>query len=411
MAFEQFKYVIIGGGVAAGYAAQTIAQHGENASSQLCILSADSQLPYERPSLSKQFLAGDEIMSDILINDPDFYTDYGIDIRLRTVVGRVDCREKLLYAGNDTIGFESLLIATGARPKDLSTPGFDLAGVHTLRLVSDACQIRKNADNARHAVVIGGSFIGMEVSSVLQRLGIQTTMVFPNDRVWQSFFTPEISRFFEEYYRARGVTFVKEARVDRFLGDDDHVERVMLDSGQELAADLVVAGVGVTPNIELFRNTPLHTDDGIVVNRFLETIVPGIFAAGDIANFNDPVTGQLRRIEHWDNAKTQGQHAACGMLGIRQEYRHVPYFFSDVFDLSYEFWGDTSGAESVVYRGSSEENSLSAWWLDADNRLEAAFVLNRPEEEAEMAPAWIRNRTTLDPDLLRNAESLRGAEK
>lgn len=411
MSIEEYKYVIIGGGVAAGYAAQTIAEHGDNASSQLCILSADSQIPYERPSLSKQFLAGNKMMSDILINEPDFYTEHGIDIRLRTVVGRVDCKEKLLYAGNDAIAFENLLIATGARPKQLSAPGFDLNGIYTLRLVSDARQIRDDIDNARRAVVIGGSFIGMEVSSVLQGQGIETTLVFPNDRVWQNFFTPEMSRFFEEYYRARGVSFVKEARVDRFLGDDDHVRRVALDSGQELAADLVVAGVGVQPNIEMFRNTPLHTDDGIVVNRFLETIVPGIFAAGDIANFHDPLTDQLRRIEHWDNAKTQGQHAACGMLGIRQEYRHVPYFFSDVFDLSYEFWGDTGDAESVVYRGEPAEESFSAWWLDADNQLAAAFVLNRPDEEAEMAPTWIRNRTTLDPEPLGDAESLRGAEK
>lgn len=410
MSTEQFKYVIIGGGLAAGYAARTFAQHGESASTQLCILSADSEFPYERPSLSKQYLAGEASVADILINKPDFYAQHGISVRLETVVGRVDFDSHLLYAGNDIIGYENLMIATGARAKTLPTPGFDLRGVHTLRMALDARIIRREANDASRAVVIGGSFIGMEVASVLQSLGVQTTLVFPEARVWQSLFTPEMSQFFEQYYAERGVDFVTGAMLDRLEGQDGHVERVILQSGQAIPATLVVAGVGVKPNLELFRETPLQINDGILVNRFLETIEPNVFAVGDVARYHDPLTDKLIRFEHWDNAKAQGEHAARGMLGIRQEYLHVPYFFSDVFDLSFEFWGSTVDAATSVLRGDLDAGQFSTWWLDSDGRLVAAFVMDRPEEERALAPDWIRERATLTPETLRTAQFLQGAE-
>jgi len=410
MSSEQFKYVIIGGGLAAGYAARAFAEYGDSASSQLCILSADNELPYERPSLSKHFLASDASIDEILINDPGFYRRHDIEIRLETVVGRIDCDNHLLYAGNYIIGYERLMIATGARAKTLPVPGFDLNGIHTLHMALDARTIRHAAHQAERAVVIGGSFIGMEVASVLQSLGVQTTLVFPEERVWQKLFTPEISDFFEQYYAERGVKLITGAQIDRFEGDNGRVERVVLQSDQVLPASLVVAGVGVEPNLDLFVETPLQIDDGIIVNRFLETIEPHVFAVGDVARYHDPLTDKLIRIEHWDNAKSQGEHAARGMLGIRQEYRHVPYFFSDVFDLSFEFWGDISSAATAVRRGDLDAGQFSTWWLDDDGRLVAAFVMDRPEEERALAPNWIQERAILAPETLRTAEFLQGAE-
>lgn len=408
MTEQQYKYVIVGGGLAAGYAAREIAEHGERASAQLCIISADNELPYERPPLSKQFLAGKKSFSAILINEPDFYTRNHIDVLLETVVERVDCDAKLLITDKGAIHYDALLLATGSRARQLSVPGHDLQGIYTLRLVDDARRIRAAAEHSQQAVVIGGSFIGMEVASVLQSAGLRTTMVFPNERVWESFFTPEMSHFFERYYQKKGVTFAKGSKATAFVGKDNQVAQVILDSGRALPADLVVVGVGVEPNVELVRNTPIEVDDGIIVNRFLETIEPNIFVAGDIARYHDPLTGKLRRLEHWDNAKAQGEHAARGLLGIRQEYRHVPYFFSDVFDLSYEFWGATDEASVAIHRGDVEGGAFSTWWLDEKNRLVAAFVLNRPEEEADLAPTWIREGARLDPDLLRSAETLQG---
>ena len=409
MSTTHFRYVIIGGGVGAGYAARTFVAEDEEVGSQLCILSADDALPYERPALSKQFLAGEESLDDILINSADFYSEHDIDIRLETVVDAIDFDQREVHIGADRIGFDNLLIATGATPKRLPLPGFDLAGVHTLRQVDDARAILRETADVERAVVLGGSFIGMEVAATLQDRGVATSMVFPEGRVWEAFFTPAMSDFFERYYRERGVEIFSRVKPKELLGSDGHVEHVVLETGRALPAELVVAGVGVAPNVDLARETPLHLDDGIVVNRFLETNVRGVFAAGDVARFRDPRTDELRRIEHWDNAKTQAQHAARGMLGMRREYRHVPYFFSDVFDLSYEFWGDTSHAATTVRRGSFDDAAFSTWWLDDDNRLVAAFVMSRPDEERELAPAWIRDGVELDPDVLRRAEALQGA--
>lgn len=399
-----YKYVILGGGLAAGYAAQAFVE-AYTPPGKLCILSAESKVPYERPPLSKDFLAGEKSADDILINKPEFYEKHKIDIRLNSRVWQADLTQKQLYtADNEIIGFEKLLIATGARPRHLDVPGADLDGIFYLRRMGDAQRIREMAKTAEHAVVIGGSFIGMEVSSVLQDAGVKVTMVFPEEHVWQSFFTPQMSAFFENYYRDRGVTMMPQAEVVGFEGENGRLNRVVLNTGTRLLTDMVVAGIGVQANTELFADNGLHLiGGGISVNRFLETNLPHIYAAGDVAYYNDVLFERARRIEHWDNARAQGQHAIKNMMGVREPFRHVPYFFSDVFDLSYEFWGDTTEAAHVVNRGEMEDGRFSVWWLGEDGRLLAAFVMNRPDEERELAPQWIRDGKLLTADQLANS--------
>jgi NADPH-dependent 2,4-dienoyl-CoA reductase/sulfur reductase-like enzyme len=168
-----------------------------------------------------------------------------------------------------------------------------------------------------------------------------------------------------------------------------------------LPADLVVAGIGIVPALSLFRNTGLQIENGIVVNEFLETSMPDVWAAGDVTNFPDSIFAKRRRVEHWDNAVEQGRIAARNMFGRRERFEHVLYFFSDVFELSYEFWGDTAGHDQVVQRGEMSRSSFSTWWL-RDSRLVAAFVLNRPDEERELAPKWIQEGLRLDPEILRD---------
>jgi len=387
---DSFRFVILGGGVVAGYAAQEFARCGIPPG-ELCIVSAEKTLPYDRPPLSKDFLANEKTAEEILINEPGFYEANGIEVRLDTAVTRVDLDNKKLYANGDTIAYDKLLIATGSRPRTLDVMGHELQNIFYLRHIGDARDIRQQAQQAQQAVVIGGSFIGMEATAVLQSSGIATTMVFPEERVWQAFFTPEMSHFFENYYRDRGVTLLSEEEVAAFMGNG-RVEKVITQSGREVPADMVVAGIGVVPNKELFANCGLHiADEGIVVNRFLETNFPGVMAAGDITFYEDVVYNQQLHIEHWDNAVQQGKHAARMMLGEMQPFAHVPYFFSDVFDLSYEFWGDPSGAVQTVHRGAVEDGRFSVWWLAADGRLLAAFVMDRPDEEREMAPQWIQS--------------------
>ncbi len=405
---DSFRFVILGGGVVAGYAAQEFAHCGIPAG-ELCIVSAEKTLPYDRPPLSKDFLANEKTADEILINEPGFYEENGIVVRLDTAVTRVDLDNKKLYANEETIAYEKLLIATGSRPRTLDLPGHDLANIFYLRHINDARDIRQKAQQAKQAVVIGGSFIGMEATAVLQSSGVDTTLIFPEERVWQAFFTPQMSHFFENYYRDRGVTILPQEKVVAF-GGNGRVQKVVTHSGRELPADMVVAGIGVVPNKELFADCGLQiADEGIVVNRFLETNFPGVMAAGDITFYEDAIYDKQLHIEHWDNAVKQGKHAARVMVGEIQPFAHVPYFFSDVFDLSYEFWGDPSGAAQTVHRGEVEDGRFSVWWLGGDGRLLAAFVMDRPDEEREMAPKWIHAGKKLTTEWLKETKNF-GAE-
>ena len=402
---KSYKYVILGGGLTSGYAAQAFADKGLQAG-ELCIVSAESTPPYERPPLSKDFLAGEKNRSDILINEPDFYRENGIELMMDTAVTHVDFKQKKLYAADQEIGYEKLLIATGARPHTFDLPGAELDNIFYLRQIRDSRRIREQAQGAETAVVIGGSFIGMETAAVLQSEGVNVTMIFPEERVWASFFTPQMSSFFESYYRDRGITIMPEQEIDSFAGDGQ-VSHVITKSGKKIAADMVVAGIGVQPNGDLFADSPLELANGaIIVNRFLQTNVPDVLAAGDVTRYRSVLYERPLHIEHWDNAVAQGQHAAKVMLGELQPFEHIPYFFSDLFDLSYEFWGDVQDAETVVHRGSVADGEFSTWWLAADGRLLAAFVMNRPDAERELAQEWIGSRQKLSADWLRRSETL-----
>ena len=325
----------------AGYAAKQLVEAGMP-SGELAILSADSSVPYERPPLSKSFLAGKDTEDSIRINPEDFYRDHGIDLRLKCEIASVDPgRKRLSLKSGGEFGFDKLIIATGARVRTLDIPGAQLANVHYLRSLDDSKLIRQSGEKSKRAVVIGSGFIGMEVSAVLAQKGIETTMVLRDDRIWKQFFTPQMSQFFENYYAERGVRFVKTATLKELRGDGA-VQSAMLEDDQTIPCDMVVAGIGVRPVTELLSGSGIEVGDGVMVNEYLETSQPDIYAAGDVANYQDVLFGKRRRVEHWDNAVSQGQYCAKSLMGERAPFKHVPYFFSDVFDLSYEFWGDPS---------------------------------------------------------------------
>lgn len=392
------KYVILGGGMVAGYAAKQFAERRLKPG-ELTIVSADNALPYERPPLSKSFLAGKDTEEGILISPESFYRANGIEVKLGCEVDGVDAGRKSLHLrSGEELGFEKLIVATGARVRKLDIPGSNLAGLHYLRSLDDSRAIRTAASTAKRAVVIGGGFIAMEVASVLAQRGIETTMVLRDDRIWKQFFTPAMSRFFEKYYSDRGVRFVRQTEVTELRGDGV-VKSAEVADGGTVACDLVVAGIGVTPVTDPVAKSGIETANGVVVNEYLETSRPGIYAAGDMANYQDTLFGKRRRAEHWDNAVSQGQHAARVVMGDRAAFVHVPYFFSDVFDLSYEFWGDPADAEKIVERGDLSSNSFSVWWL-REERLVAAFTMNRPDEEREAAPQWIESKQRVSAEKL-----------
>ena len=405
---KSFRIVILGGGMVAGYAAKEfVAQSGKKG--ELAIVTAENALPYERPPLSKGFLAGKEEASHLQISDAAFYRQHGIPIYRNFPVRKVDLRGRRLQSSSGkVIGFDKLLLATGSTVRRLKVPGANRSEIFYLRQIEDSQAIQAQMKRDKRAVVIGSGFIGMEVASVLASHGVRTTMVFPDDRVWKRLFTPPVSNFFERYFVDRGVTFVKKEKVVAFAHKNRECQ-VVLASGNEVPTDFIVAGIGVTPAVELFQRTPLETDDGIKVNEFLETGVPGVWAAGDIANYPDQIFHRRRRVEHWDNAVEQGRVAMRNVMGKLQPFIHVPYFFSDVFDLSYEFWGDADGHDQVVYRGDMEEKQLSVWWLK-NQKLCAALIMNRPEEEREFAARWILRRPRLNPKALQNARNLKSLD-
>lgn len=391
------KYVVLGGGMVAGYAAKELVARGLR-SGELTIISADNVLPYERPPLSKGFLSGKDTEAGILINSPDWYREKGIEVKLQTVIENVDLPRKRLHTSTEDFEFDSLLIATGARAKRLDSPGDDLANVFYLRSMDDSRKIGSRTATSKRAVVIGGGFIGMEVASVLAQKGVHTTMLVREDRVWKRVFTREMSDFFERYYAARGVQLLKQANI-AVLEGTGNVSAVVLDDERRISCDMVVAGVGAAPVTDLFAKSGISIDNGIAVNEYLETGAAGVYAAGDVANYPDKIFEKRRRVEHWDNAVSQGQHWARVILGDRQPFVHVPYFFSDVFDLSYELWGDGDGATQTVVRGELDSSKFSVWWLK-HGRVLAAFVMNRPDEERQVAPEWIEARQIVSPERL-----------
>jgi NADPH-dependent 2,4-dienoyl-CoA reductase/sulfur reductase-like enzyme len=401
------KYVILGGGMVAGYAAKQFVDLGLKPG-ELTIVSADTSLPYERPPLSKGFLAGKDTEAGIRINAEDFYREHEIEVKLGCQADGIHAGRKDLRfrsgedRGWEVLGFEKLIIATGARVRTLDVPGSDLAGIYYLRSMEDARRIRAHAGSAKRALVIGSGFIGMEVASVLAQKGIAITMAMREDRIWKQFFTPAMSRFFESYYAARGVQFIKQARLAELRGAGA-LSSAVLDGNRAVECDLLVAGIGVQPVTEPIANSGIEVADGVpggvVVNEYLETNQRDIWAAGDVANYQDTLFGKRRRVEHWDNAVSQGQHCARALAGERKPFVHVPYFFSDVFDLSYELWGDPSGASQIVERGDLGSSSFSVWWLQQE-RLIAAFTMNRPDEEREAAPRWIESKQRVSAEML-----------
>ena len=398
---SEAKFVIVGGGMVAGYAVRQFVALGLKPG-ELAILSADKSLPYERPPLSKGFLAGKDTEDSIWINPEEDYRKHGIEVKLGCEISGVNPkRRRLALKSGGEFGFNKLIVATGASPRTLEIPGANLRNLYYLRSLEDSKAIRRAAEKVKRAVVIGGGFIGMEVAAVLAQKGIEVTMVLHEDRIGKRLFSQPTSVFFEAYYAARGVEFLKSATVTELRGDGA-VSAAMLRGGQELPCDMVVAGIGVRPITDLLANSGIDVADGVTVNEYLETNQPGVYAAGDVANYQDVLFAKRRRVEHWDNAVSQGEYCARALMGERTPFQHVPYFFSDVFDLSYEYWGDSSGADQIVHRGDLSSKSFSVWWL-RQKRLVAVFTMSRPDEERELAPKWIEAKQTVSAAKLEDA--------
>lgn len=377
--------VIVGAGAAGGAAAEMLRREGYDRA--VTVIGADKFLPYDRPNLSKDYLAGTAPEEWIPLRSADFYREQKIDILTNTTVAAVEAKQKqVILSDGHSLGYGALLLATGAEPVRLAIPGDDLPHVCYLRTLADSRRIIHGAKNAKRAVIIGASFIGLEVAWSLRERKLEVAVVGKGSLPFQKILGRELGNLIRETHEAHGVQF-HLGRTPATIQE----RHVQLDDGTILDCDLVVVGIGVRPNTALAENAGIATDNGVLVNEFLETNVSGIFAAGDIARWPDPRAGRIR-VEHWVVAQRQGQTAARNILGAREPFVVPPFFWSNQFDLHIRYVGHGSGEDrasvsgnlkardaSVIFRSGHKLNAVASIERDLEN-LEAEVALERGDE-------------------------------
>lgn len=360
------NFVIIGGGGAGEAASEMLRREGF--AGRIMILSADADAPPDRPDLSKNFLSGDADAADIPLRAADFYKQQNIDLRLGTKVTRIDpeSRQVTLQDGG-MIAFDSLLLATGAAPRHLTVPGGD--AIYYLRSFADSRALVAAATSGSSAVVIGSSFIGMEVAAALRKREVKVDVVTQETVPMQTVLGPELGAFIRALHEDNGVTF----HTDTAIASIDN-KTVTLKNGKIIAADLIVAGIGVEPLTDLAEQAGIDVKNGILVNEYLETSSPGIFAAGDIARWPDPQSGTAIRVEHWVVAQTQGQVAARNMLGKAQPYDYVPFFWTSHFGVPIRYVGHASKWDEIRIDGSLADRDCAVHYIKDGKTIAMATI-------------------------------------
>ncbi len=378
------RIVIVGGG-AAGYAAAEMLRRLEFAGS-IVVLSSEADAPIDRPNLSKDYLAGNAPDDWMPLQPDSFYRDSNIDLRLKSGVASIDVQGRSVVTTDGTnIPYDRLLLATGAEPVRLAIPGLGQPNVFTLRTFADCRAIVKATNGARRAVVIGASFIGLEVAASLRARNIDVHVVALETRPMERILGPDMGDFIRALHEEHGVTFHLGNTVTAIAGN-----QVSLRSGGALDADIVVAGVGVRPRTSLAEQAGLAMDRGVVVSEYLETCVPGVFAAGDIARWPDPHSGQNIRVEHWVVAERQGQTAARNMLGLRCRFDAVPFFWSQHYDVPINYIGHAEQWDDIVIDGDVRAKDCLLQYRQNGRTLAAASIfrdLANLEMEARMEGA------------------------
>ena len=360
--------VIVGGGAAGLAAAEMLRREGYDGSLQ--ILSADDAPPCDRPNLSKDYLAGNAQEDWIPLRPPNFYTDQRIELRLNSRVAALDTQKKQVALENGkTLDFDALLIATGADPVRLEIPGAETAQVHYLRSFADSKAIIARAEKSRQVVVVGASFIGLEVAASLRTRGLEVHVVALDGEPLERVMGPEVGRFVRSVHEDRGVKFHLGETVVRLDGSE-----VTLKGGTKLAADFLVIGAGVRPALGLAEKAGLAIDKGISVNEYLETSAAGVFAAGDVAHWPDPHTGERIRVEHWVVAERQGQTAARNILGYREPFDAVPFFWSQHYDIAISYTGHAERWDHIAVDGRLEEKNCAVEYQRGGKRLAVATI-------------------------------------
>src|SRR5215207_4592554 len=366
-------FVIVGASLAGAKAAETL--RGEGYDGRVVLIGAEDQRPYERPPLSKDYLRGEVGRDKVYVHSEGFYAEHDIELRLgRTAVSLNTADGELALDDGERLHYDRLLIATGAEPRRLSIPGDELDGVLYLRSVEDSDALRDRLDSGGAVVVIGAGWIGAEVAASARQRGLEVTVVDPLTVPLERVLGAEVGGVYRDIHVDHGVQMLMGTGVEAFDGGAA-VERVRTTDGRELACDFVVVGVGVAPRTALAAQAGLAVDNGILVDKHLQTSAPGVFAAGDAANAHHPFYGERIRVEHWANALHQGPVAARAMLGAPAVYDRLPYFFSDQYDVGMEYAGFARSWDRVVFRGDPATREFIAFWL-VEDRVVAGMNVN-----------------------------------
>ena len=389
-------FAIIGAGLAGAKAAETLRTEGFEG--RVVVFGDEPERPYERPPLSKDYLRGEVSRDTAYVHDEGFYGQHEIELRTATAVRGIDvAASEVVLAGDKRVGFDQLLLTTGASPRRLTIPGADLDGVHYLRSLRDADVLQERLAAGGSAVVVGAGWIGAEVAASARQKGLDVTVVEPASVPLERVLGPEVGAVYRDLHLEHGVTFALGTGVDAFEGTG-RVEAVRTSDGRVIGCDLVVVGIGVTPNTALAERAGLAVDNGVVVDERLRSSVPTILAAGDVASAYHPLFGRHVRVEHWANALNQGPAAARSMLGATEPYARVPYFYSDQYDLGMEYVGLAEGSDEVTFRGDPSSREFIAFWL-RDETVAAAMNAN-VWDVSDALQALIRSRARLDPARL-----------
>lgn len=395
MPTQQVEHLLIGGGLASAKCARTLREEG--AKGPVLLVGREPDPPYNRPNCSKGFLRGIEERQESYVDEPSFYEDQDIQLRLRTSVTKLDPEARLATLSNgDEIAFEKALLATGANVRRLTVEGCELGEIHYLRTLGNSQSIKDSVVDAENVVIIGGSYIGCEVAASLASIGHKVTVVMQEQVTLERGFGQEAGRFFQELLESHGVVFHGQDGLHRFEGDG-RVSRVITEKGLQLPAETVVIGAGVHPDVQLAKGAGLEIGPtgGLACDSQLRTSAPHIYAAGDICEYDSKVHRERLRIEHWDVAFNHGDTAAKNMLGGAVDHEVVPYFFSVLADWGeLEYVGPTREWDEELLRGSTEEAKFTRWYL-RDGRVKAALTVGRGED-LEHAGRLMASATQLD---------------
>ena len=374
-------YLLIGGGLASANCARWLREEG--AEGPVLLVGRETDPPYNRPDCSKGYLQGKEAREDAYFRPDPWWDEQDIELLRRVSVSALDvAAHRATLSNGAEVGFGKALLATGANVRRLDVPGCELEGIHYLRTLGNSQRIREDTADAQEVVMIGGSYIGCEVAASLTLVGKRCSIVMLEEHTLERGFGKEVGRFVEELLRSHGVTIHAQESLERFEGEG-RVQRVVTGSGKKLSADAVVIGAGVIPDVALAQKAGLQMGErgGVLCSSRLETSAPGIFAGGDICEYESVVHGgQHVRIEHWDVAFNQGKTAALNMLGRDVPYAVVPYFFSVLADWAeLEYVGPAYGWDEEIVRGSTEDGIFTNWYLQ-DGAVKAALTIGRPED-------------------------------